>query len=121
MNSSALETLHPGLPFSGGAVPLTAQPSELPVARTSVLILAAGPTVGALCPVDAATRKVRVPNRYDGSWTIVATTTQGPCSASTNYQVRIKDSDASIPGDIDIDGGVSANGAVQATIISGEN
>lgn len=62
-----------------------------------------------------------MPNRYDGSWTIIATTTQGPCSASTSYQVRIKDSDATIPGEIDVDGGVSPNGSVQATIISGAN
>ena len=36
--------------------------------------------------------------------------------------MRIKDSDASIPGeDIDVDGGVSAGGAVQATITQGLN
>ncbi|MCJ2070022.1 heme utilization protein [Methylobacterium sp. J-030] len=76
---------------------------------------------GALNPADAATRKVRVPNLYDGSWTIIATTAEGPCSASTSYQVQIKDSDASIPGEVDIDGGVSASGAVQATITQGSN
>jgi hypothetical protein len=63
-----------------------------------------------------------VPNRYDGSWTIVATTAEGPCSASTSYRVEIKDSDASIPGEeVDIDGGVSASGGVQATITKGSN
>ncbi|MBP1178094.1 heme utilization protein [Methylobacterium sp. PvR107] len=92
------------------------------MARTSLLILAAGLTAGALSPVHAATKRVRVPNQYDGSWTIVATTAQGPCSASTSYHVQIKDSDASIPGqDVDIDGGVSAGGAVRATITSGTN
>lgn len=90
--------------------------------RIPVLILAAGLTAGALSPVDAATKKVRVPNQYDGSWTIVATTAQGPCSASTRYHVQIKDSDASIPGEeVDIDGGVSSAGSVQATITSGAN
>ena len=90
------------------------------MARTSLLILAAGLMAGALNPAGAATKKVRVPNQYDGSWTIVATTAEGPCAASTSYQVRIRDSDASIPGEeVDIDGGVSAGGAVQATITKG--
>lgn len=36
--------------------------------------------------------------------------------------MQIKDSDASVPGDdIDIDGGVAASGAVQATIKQGSN
>lgn len=100
----------------------TARPSELSVTRIPLLILVAGLTAGTLSPADAATKKVRVPNQYDGSWTIVATTAEGPCSASTSYQVKIKDSDASIPGDeIDIDGGVSVGGAVQATITKGTN
>jgi len=77
---------------------------------------------GALKPAYAATKKVRVPNQYDGSWNIAATTAQGPCSATTTYVVQIKDSDASVPGeDIDVNGGVSANGAVQATIVQGSN
>lgn len=67
-------------------------------------------------------KKVQVPDRYDGSWSITAVTKDGPCAASTGYQVQIKDSDASVPGDdIDIDGGVAASGAVQATIKQGSN
>lgn len=90
--------------------------------RSFVPILAAGLMALALCPVHAAGRKVQVPDRYDGSWTIVATTAQGACPANTSYQVRIKDSGASIPGDdIDIDGGVSAAGVVRATIVKGSN
>jgi hypothetical protein len=78
--------------------------------------------VAALTPAYAATKKVRVPNQHDGSWSIVASTTDGPCSPTTTYQVRIKDSDASIPGeDIDVSGGVSAAGVVQATIVQGPN
>ena len=92
------------------------------MSRTHVLILVAGLMAGALYPADAAMKKVRVPNQYDGSWTIVATTRQGPCSASTSYHVQIKDSDASIPGEeVDIDGGVSSAGSVQATITQGSN
>ncbi|MCJ2138031.1 heme utilization protein [Methylobacterium sp. J-026] len=90
--------------------------------RIAVSILAAAFVTGVLCPADAATKKVRVPNQFDGSWTIVATTAEGPCSASTSYHVQIKDSDASIPGEeVDIAGGVSTGGAVQATITSGAN
>ena len=90
--------------------------------RIPVAILAAAVSATPLYPADAAMRKVRIPNQYDGSWTIVAATAQGPCSASTSYQVQIKGSDASIPGDeIDIDGGVSAGGAVKATITKGTN
>lgn len=92
------------------------------MARTPVFVLAAGLAACALCPVHAAPRRVRLPNQYDGSWTIVATTAQGPCASRTRYQVRIKDSDASVPGDeISIEGGVSARGAVQAIITSGAN
>ncbi len=92
------------------------------MSRTLTLILAAGLTAGAFLPAVAATKKVQVPNQFDGSWTIVATTAEGPCSASTSYKVQIKDSDASIPGEeVDIDGGVSAAGAVQATITQGSN
>ena len=78
--------------------------------------------VGALSPLEAATRQVRVPDKYDGSWSIVATTAQGPCSANTSYQVQIQASGASVPGDdISIGGGVSVGGAVQVTIVKGSS
>ncbi|ACK85592.1 conserved hypothetical protein [Methylorubrum extorquens CM4] len=77
---------------------------------------------GALGPVHAAAKKVRIPNQYDGSWTISATTDQGPCSANTSYRVQITNRSASIPsGEIDIEGGVSTSGAVQATITKDSN
>lgn len=92
------------------------------MSRTSTSIIAVCVSACTLLPAYAATKKVRVPNQFDGSWTIIATTAEGPCSASTSYQVRIKDSDASIPGEeVDIDGGVSAGGSVQATITQGSN
>lgn len=117
-----VETILQKPPFSGARPTPAAQSLELCVTHISVSILAASLMAVALCPANATTRKVRVPNQYDGSWTIVATTDQGPCSANTSYQVRIKNSDASIPGEeVDIDGGVSAGGAVQATIVKGSN
>lgn len=90
--------------------------------RILISIPAVALMTATLCPAEAASRKVRVPNLYDGAWTIVATTAEGACSANTSYQVQIRDGDASIPGhDVDIDGGVSAGGAVQATILTGAN
>lgn len=74
-----------------------------------------------LHPAYAATKKIQIPDQYDGSWSITAVTREGPCAPSTSYQVQIKNSDASIPGDVNIDGGVSASGSVQATIIQGSN
>jgi hypothetical protein len=92
----------------------------VPHIRVSILVTCL--FAGALSPAVAAMKKVRVPNQYDGAWSIVASTAEGPCSATTTYQVQIKDSDASVPGeDINIDGGVSKAGAVQATIVQGSN
>ena len=92
----------------------------MPYIRVSILVICL--LAGALSPAVAAMKKVRVPNQYDGAWSIVASTAEGPCSATTTYQVQIKDSDASVPGDdINIDGGVSTAGAVQATIVQGSN
>ena len=91
------------------------------MARLLVRTAAAGLLVGLLAPAVAATKKVQVPDQFDGSWSITALTKDGPCAASTSYQVQIKDSDASIPGEVDIDGGVSASGSVQATITQGTN
>ena len=90
--------------------------------RTLASILAVCLTATAFAPADAATKKVQVPDRYDGSWSITAVTKDGPCAATTSYQVQIKAGDASIPGEaVDIDGGVTAGGAVQATITKGSN
>ena len=100
----------------------TVRASEPSLTRFLISASLAGLMAAAPCSADAAMRKVRVPNQYDGAWTIVATTAEGPCSASTSYQVHIRASDASIPGDeIDIDGGVSGSGAVRATITKGSN
>jgi hypothetical protein len=92
------------------------------VIPTRVLTIAICLAAGSFSPVSSATKKVRVPNQYDGTWSIVASTADGPCAATKTYQVRIKDSDASVPGeDMEVDGGVSAAGAVQATIVQGSN
>ncbi len=92
------------------------------MSRLKVSVLTACLLTALFVPAEAAKRKVHVPDRFDGSWSITAITRDGPCPASTSYQVQIKDSDASVPGDeIDVDGGVSQSGTVQATIIKGSN
>ncbi len=92
------------------------------MSRIKVSILTACFLTALFVPAEAAKKKVQVPDRFDGSWSITAITRDGPCPASTSYQVQIKDSDASVPGDeIDVDGGVSQSGTVQATIIKGSN
>ncbi|MDP4026673.1 heme utilization protein [Methylobacterium sp. NEAU 140] len=91
------------------------------MARLLTLILSSGLLLTAFGRADAAKKKVDVPDRFDGSWSITALSTSGPCAKSTSYSVNIKNGDASIPGDVDIDGGVSASGVVQATIIQGAN
>ena len=92
------------------------------MSRLSAAVLAPCFVAALFVPAEAAKRRIQVPDRFDGSWSITAVTEDGPCPASTSYQVQIKDSDASVPGDeIDADGGVSRSGAVQATIIKGAN
>ncbi|MDP4026118.1 heme utilization protein [Methylobacterium sp. NEAU 140] len=88
--------------------------------RAFVSTLAACLTAAVFNPAEAAGNKVRVPDQFDGSWTITAVTKDGPCAASTSYRVQIKGGDASIPDpEVTIDGGVSKRGSVQATITKG--
>lgn len=90
--------------------------------RPLASILAACLTTSTFASAEAAGRKVRVPDQFDGLWTITAITKDGPCAASTSYQVQIRNGDAAIPDpDIAIDGGVSGSGGVQATITKGSN
>lgn len=87
-----------------------------------VSTLAVGLTAITIVSAEAAGGKVQVPDQFDGSWTITASTKDGPCAASTSYQVQIKNGDAAIPDpDVTIDGGVSGSGSVQATITKGSN
>jgi len=101
---------------------MTALARESTMTRLFLAIASMALVLDAQGTADAATRKVRVPAQFDGSWTITAVTNDGPCSTSTSYQVQIRGSDASIPGnEIGIVGGVSPSGIVQATITKGSN
>lgn len=69
---------------------------------------------------DAARKKVQVPNRYDGNWSIEVITESGICDRAYRYGVRIARGEASYPGgDFSINGRVATNGSVRATISNG--
>ena len=82
----------------------------------ALLLLAAG----GLSPADAARKKVQIPNRYDGNWSIEVITESGICDRAYRYGVRIERGQASYPGgDFSISGRVANNGAVRAAISNG--
>ena len=85
-----------------------------PVAATLALAAA---SVG---PADAARKKVQVPNRFDGNWSIEVITESGFCDRAYRYGVRIARGEASYAGgDFAISGRVAPSGAVRATISNG--
>ncbi|MGU3407916.1 heme utilization protein [Methylobacterium brachiatum] len=113
-----VETVQISAPFSAHLTKCEGRYVSTPLTAILVAVL----MTATIPAAQAAKKKIQVPDQYDGSWSITAVTKDGPCAASTSYQVQIKDSDASVPGDdIDIDGGVAASGAVQATIKQGAN
>ncbi|GJD74387.1 hypothetical protein [Methylobacterium goesingense] len=71
---------------------------------------------------DAAKKKVQVPNRYDGTWSIEVVTLDGPCDRAYRYGVQIRRGEASYAGgEFNISGRVSQNGAVRAVISRGND
>lgn len=69
---------------------------------------------------EAARKKVQVPNRYDGNWSIEVITESGICDRAYRYGVRIVRGEARYPGgDFSISGRVAGNGAVRASISNG--
>jgi hypothetical protein len=92
---------------------------RLPILATclsTVVILAA------LGPADAAKRKVQVPHRFDGRWSIEVVTRDGPCDRAYRYGVQIQRGEAVYGGgEVNIQGRVSPNGAVRGIISRGDN
>lgn len=85
------------------------------IAATLAATLAAG-------PADAAKRKVAVPHRYDGRWSIEVVTQDGPCDRAYRYGVQIERGEASYAGgEFAISGRVSASGGVRAVISRGSD
>jgi hypothetical protein len=87
------------------------------LAATSLSLLAI-----TLVGAEAAKKKVQVPNRYDGSWSIEVVTMDGPCDRAYRYGVQIRKGEASYAGgDFNIAGRVSNSGAVRAVISRGSD
>ncbi len=91
--------------------------------RLPILVAAAlSVTAAGLGPADAAKRKVQVPNRYDGRWSIEVVTLDGPCDRAYRYGVQIERGEASYGGgEFNISGRVASNGTVRGTISRGGN
>lgn len=76
----------------------------------------------AITTVPAEAKKVAVPNRYDGNWSIEVITEDGPCDRAYRYGVKIARGEASYAGDdFDVSGRVSGNGSVRAMISRGSD
>ncbi len=87
------------------------------LAVTSACFVAA--TLGS---AEAAKKKVQVPHRYDGAWSIEVVTLDGPCDRAYRYGVQIRKGEASYAGgDFNISGRVSTAGAVRAVITRGSD
>ena len=56
--------------------------------RTLISILTAYLTAAGSISADAASNKVKVPDQYDGSWTITAVTKDGPCTVQKGRHLR---------------------------------
>lgn len=86
------------------------------------LIPAAALILATVLPAAAQGKKVQVPNRYDGTWSIEVITQEGPCDRAYRYGVRINRGQASYDGgEFNVDGRVSNNGSVRAMISRGSD
>lgn len=92
---------------------------RLPILATCLSAVIAVTVAG---PVDAAQRKVQVPHRYDGRWSIEVVTRDGPCDRAYRYGVQIQRGEAVYGGgEVNIQGRVSQNGAVRGLISRGQD
>lgn len=86
---------------------------RLPILAAATLAVAAF----GIGTADAAKRKVQVPHRFDGRWSIEVVTLDGPCDRAYRYGVQIQRGEAVYGGgEFDIRGRVAANGSVRGTI-----
>ncbi len=92
--------------------------------RLSILVpaLIAVSVGGLVGPADAAKRKVAIPNKFDGNWSIEVVTQDGPCNRAYRYGIQVYKGEAIYPGgDVSIRGRVSKAGAVSALIARGSD
>lgn len=84
--------------------------------------MAAAALAVAITTVPVEAKKVAVPSRYDGNWSIEVITEDGPCDRAYRYGVKIARGQASYAGDdFDVSGQVSGNGNVRAMISRGSD
>ncbi|GLS44326.1 hypothetical protein [Methylobacterium brachythecii] len=90
---------------------------RLPIIAATMAAL----SVGVLsAPADAAKRKVAIPNKFDGNWSIEVVTQDGPCDRAYRYGIQVYKGEAIYPGgDVSIRGRVSQTGVVQGVISRG--
>lgn len=88
-------------------------------------ILGATALIFAACaagPAVAAKKKVALPGKFDGQWSIEVVTLEGPCDGSYRYGMQIRRGEAIYPGgDVNFRGRVATNGAVQGIISRGDD
>lgn len=91
---------------------------RLPILALATFAIA----VAGVGTAEAAARKVKVPHRYDGRWSIEVVTLDGPCDRAYRYGVQIQRGEAVYGGgEVDISGRVAANGTVRGIIARGGN
>ncbi|GJE26178.1 hypothetical protein [Methylobacterium organophilum] len=90
--------------------------------RLAILAAALAVTATGIGDAYAAKRKVAVPHRFDGRWSIEVLTQDGPCDRAYRYGVQIDRGEASYAGgEFAINGRVSSSGAVRAVISRGQD
>ena len=113
-----LDSAEPGAIFRRAAAILATHSRTFISMRLPILAAAtlAAAVVG-IGTADAAKRKVQVPHRFDGRWSIEVVTLDGPCDRAYRYGVQIQRGEAVYGGgDFDNSGRVAANGSVRGTI-----
>lgn len=85
--------------------------------KAALATAALGLMVLGLAPADAARKRVAVPNKFDGNWSIAIVTLDGPCDRASRYGVQIYNGQAIYPGgDVQVSGSVAPSGAVSGVI-----
>lgn len=69
-------------------------------------------------PLKAAGNSVSVPAKYDGRWTIEATTKSGVCPSTLSLEMVVARGEANVSSNIlySVSGGISQAGSVRGTI-----
>jgi hypothetical protein len=73
-------------------------------------------------PASAAPRRVAVPDRFDGTWSVEIITEAGTCDRAYRYPVKIEHGRARFIGTaFTVQGSVAGNGVVRGSISNGSS